>query len=198
MRPLRAMCDNLSDIGFLQRVGLCTRYPPPGVRGDCCAEHPAILEQDWLANTWGTLTLRQLGREMVTNSWHLYGYPGQFAALQSEELAPRVLQRMQRLWHIWTGPVAEKQSAFWNAAKKRSVFNDMYVLKVFKVAESVGWERRPALLEAIASGFRVPGGSAIAEHAFQHLEHVTSRSHCNKKAAVRRQYVSCITSTVQA
>ena len=69
---------------------------------------------------------------------------------------------MEKLWNIWSGPVADQRNAFWNAAKKRSVFKNMYVLKVFKVAESVGWQARPALIEAISSGFNVPGGTAIA------------------------------------
>ena len=130
LQPLIAMCRKLQDLGELQNLGLATQWPLQGVRGECCVDHPAVIEENWLANHVGTLTMRTLGRMMVENSWYLYGYPGSFPALLSDEHVASTLLRMEKLWNLWHTDVAGLNSAFWKQAKKRSVFTDMYVLKV--------------------------------------------------------------------
>ena len=53
-------------------------------------------------------------------------------------------------------------------------------------------------MEAVKAGFKVPGGTAICEHAFQCLENTTSRASGNKKAALRTQYLATIKSAIQS
>lgn len=102
------------------------------------------------------------------------------------------------MWEAWQGIVQTRNDKFWKQVKKRSVFNDAYVLKVVKIAESGGWKRTGFLKDAIEAGFRVVGGTTICEHGFPHLSNKTSSAHANRLSAIRRQYRTTIQSPIQS
>jgi hypothetical protein len=128
--PLHKVASKLTDLAGLTDLGLATRWPPRGVSGQVDTDHPAIVEQDWIASLLGSLAMRLIGRNMVENSWHLFGFPGLFPALFDDSCHERILARMKKLWEIWQTDVVTKTSKFWQSVRKRCVFEDMYVLKV--------------------------------------------------------------------
>lgn len=133
LEPLREIAKRMRDISGLRKLGFLTKFLVPGTGADTSVDHLAVIDLDWMAMLLGTLAMRQIGRSMVENSWHVFGFPGLFPALLDPQQSGRILDRMRRLWYIHQTKVGGLNNSWWRLARQRSVFNDAYVLKVLHV-----------------------------------------------------------------
>jgi hypothetical protein len=104
---------------------------------------------------------------------------------------------MQKLHEIWKEPIEKWPGAFWTAVRKRSVFQDQFVVRSFKLAEAAGWVWSPELAAKCRPGWESMGGTTAIEHAMRELRQLEShRSGWKKLASNKRKWDTLITSSV--
>jgi hypothetical protein len=129
---LIATVAKVSDWKTLETIGF---WMPGGSRpagadnvGD--QMHPWLAHQNDLAQHFGGLVVRVVGRRLTTLAWHDRNLLGKLAGLLIPEERPAVLDWIRRSDEAWRAAEAQPDS-WWRDAKRRSSWEMLVVQKAF-------------------------------------------------------------------
>ena len=132
--PLQDTVMILQDRGALKSCGLSLTRLLPGVgKGVLDEKHPAMLEQDVLANSIGKLVMSLLKYASVTAVQYMETYPTRCALLDEPEKAPPILANMARCKDLHDRFISQQTTPFWRRAQIRSIFNENFTLQAHRV-----------------------------------------------------------------
>ena len=178
----------LSDIGF----SLSTDIPGTGGGPIVDPLHPALAQENKLATLMGELT-RNLAANMLHKLlWHAAGFPGCLVALLSAKHGPPLLERMRMVYKVWHEKLPTWPGSFWKQAKKRSVFQDQFVVRSFELARAADWTWSPDLASKVGVGWESMGGTTAVEHAMRELRQLESHKSGWKKLASNKRKFECL------
>ena len=157
-------------------------------------EHPLIALEDAVASHLGILALACVKNTLRSAHWHLSSYPGKFAALLEPSRASHTLEVMKQDWHLWE-QVQERQGAFWQKFRARSVFRMLVVQKICLIAKEAGFTLVDKLTDAVRSLFSTFGQSNIIEVGVN-VSKKFAESNSAKKVANMKRWASLFESSV--
>ena len=105
--PVSSTMALLSDSDALEKATLA-----PHLSGALLHDDPLVMFEDAKASMFGRLILNLVDATMSSAVWHLWQYPGRFAALVDEPTAGPVLEDMRACKEAWKD-VEEKTGQFW-------------------------------------------------------------------------------------
>jgi hypothetical protein len=106
------------------------------------------------------------------------------------------LKEMQKLWRE---EASTKGGAFWNKARTRSVFNDVYCKKVLAAAKEFDFKYNDEMAEMVEQDWNCVGGSQIDEDSFPELRAAeTWHSGWSRAMQNKRKYYKLVTSGLES
>ena len=160
--PLRQTLAMLSDISFLERIGLQVYFP--GHHKPLHVDHPLVAEQDAMACLAARYAVALVASRWKRLEFLKMGWTGRQVEFLSSD--PRVVECAVR--DIFAESVAfeeasKQTSAFWRLACKRSYFNLASTQQLLMMLRQKDRKVSPEMAAVVANRLRGAGQSKVSE-----------------------------------
>lgn len=186
---LRQLAEMCSDDGMLFVAGIGKDHTDGEPRPSSCADDPAVMREDKLADTFAGLVVSLISRRLQVFCWYTYGLPGSLPKLLDPDEGPRFLAHLKTLYEDYLAMKALTYP-FWKKLSARSPFNLIFVQQIVEIAKSSNWTITDGLLDVVRKAWSTMGASKIIEDAWQRERFQEERDSVNRRVKMEKVWMN--------